>query len=58
MYLSRQLRSEAVHVQFYLTLLDTYIPTMPNARRRSQRSKTFLPFKKAQLFRGLIPSTN
>ena len=25
MYLSRQLYEEAVHVQFYLTLLDTYI---------------------------------
>lgn len=24
--LSRQLYEEAVHVQFYLTLLDTYIP--------------------------------
>jgi len=28
MYLSRQLYEEAVHVQFYLTLLDTYIPDM------------------------------
>lgn len=26
LYLSRQLFEEAVHVQFYLTLLDTYIP--------------------------------
>jgi len=26
MYLSRQLHEEALHVQFYLTLLDTYIP--------------------------------
>lgn len=26
MYLSRQLFEEAVHVEFYLTLLDTYIP--------------------------------
>src|SRR5277367_2010759 len=26
MYLSRQLFEEAVHVDFYLTLLDTYIP--------------------------------
>lgn len=31
MYLSRQLFEEAVHVQFYLTLLDTYI-TDPNER--------------------------
>jgi ribonucleoside-diphosphate reductase beta chain len=28
MYLSRQLFEEALHVQFYLTLLDTYIPDM------------------------------
>ena len=26
MYLSRQLYEEALHVQFYLTLLDTYLP--------------------------------
>src|SRR5437879_5134845 len=26
LYLSRQLYEEAVHVQFYLTLLDTYLP--------------------------------
>ena len=26
MYLSRQLFEEALHVQFYLTLLDTYLP--------------------------------
>ena len=31
MYLSRQLYEEALHVQFYLTLLDTYLPD-PNAR--------------------------
>jgi ribonucleoside-diphosphate reductase beta chain len=31
MYLSRQLYEEAVHVQFYLTLLDTYMPD-PNER--------------------------
>ena len=28
MYLSRQLYEEALHVQFYLTLLDNYIPDM------------------------------
>ena len=28
MYLSRQLYEEALHVQFYLTLLDNYIPNM------------------------------
>ncbi len=31
MYLSRQLYEEALHVQFYLTLLDTYMPD-PDAR--------------------------
>jgi ribonucleoside-diphosphate reductase beta chain len=31
LYLSRQLFEEAVHVQFYLTLLDSYIPD-PNER--------------------------
>ena len=33
MYLSRQLYDEALHVQFYLTLLDTYIP---DARLRAE----------------------
>lgn len=28
LYLSRQLFEEAVHVQFYLTLLDTYVPDL------------------------------
>src|SRR5207302_9571422 len=32
-YLSRQLFEEAVHVDFYLTLLDTYIP---DSRERAQ----------------------
>ncbi len=34
MYLSRQLYEEALHVQFYLTLLDTYVPTT-EARARA-----------------------
>ena len=34
MYLSRQLYEEALHVQFYLTLLDTYLPD-PEARGRA-----------------------
>lgn len=34
MYLSRQLYEEALHVQFYLTLLDTYVPD-PEERRRA-----------------------
>ena len=33
LYLSRQLFEEAVHVQFYLTLLDTYVP---DEQERSQ----------------------
>lgn len=34
MYLSRQLYEEALHVQFYLTLLDTYVPD-PTERHRA-----------------------
>lgn len=33
LYLSRQLYEEALHVQFYLTLLDTYIPEMRERER-------------------------
>ncbi|MCB9763453.1 MAG: ribonucleotide-diphosphate reductase subunit beta [Alphaproteobacteria bacterium] len=33
MYLSRQLYEEALHVQFYLTLLDTYIPDLKERER-------------------------
>lgn len=35
MFLSRQLYEEALHIQFYLTLLDTYIPN------QEERSKAF-----------------
>lgn len=35
LYLSRQLFEEAVHVQFYLTLLDTYLPD------QDERAKAF-----------------
>lgn len=34
MYLSRQLYEEALHVQFYLTLLDTYLPD-PKERQKA-----------------------
>ena len=34
LYLSRQLYEEALHVQFYLTLLDTYVPD-PGERARA-----------------------
>jgi ribonucleoside-diphosphate reductase beta chain len=33
MYLSRQLYEEALHVQFYLTLLDTYVPDHAERQR-------------------------
>ena len=33
MYLSRQLYEEALHIQFYLTLLDNYVP---DQQRRAQ----------------------
>lgn len=33
MYLSRQLYEEALHVQFYLTLLDNYIPDIDERRQ-------------------------
>ena len=33
MYLSRQLFEEALHVQFYLTLLDTYVPDLEERAR-------------------------
>ncbi|MDP3091335.1 MAG: ribonucleotide-diphosphate reductase subunit beta [Nitrospira sp.] len=49
MYLSRQLYEEALHVQFYLTLIDTYMPdpderfsafaaveTIPSVRRKAE----------------------
>src|SRR4029450_9185765 len=32
LYLSRQLFEEAVHVQFYLNLLDTYVPDLEERR--------------------------
>lgn len=40
LYLSRQLFEEAQHVQFYLTLLDTYIPDL------SERSQAFNAIEK------------
>ena len=40
MYLSRQLYEEALHVQFYLTLLDTYVPDPTRARAASRPSRT------------------
>jgi ribonucleoside-diphosphate reductase beta chain len=42
MYLSRQLYEEALHVQFYLTLLDTYIPD-PDDRHRAFAAVESIP---------------
>ncbi len=45
MYLSRQLYEEALHVQFYLTLLDTYVPDPRGAppRLRGRREHPLDP---------------
>ncbi|HEY9540474.1 MAG TPA: ribonucleotide-diphosphate reductase subunit beta [Luteimonas sp.] len=42
MYLSRQLYEEALHVQFYLTLLDTYLPD-PDERARAFAATENIP---------------
>jgi len=59
LYLSRQLFEEALHVQFYLTLLDTYIPDL------AEREKAFAAIhnipsihKKAQYSFKWIDSIN
>jgi len=42
MYLSRQLYEEALHVHFYLTLLDTYVPD-PEERHRAFAAVETIP---------------
>lgn len=42
LFLSRQLFEEALHVQFYLTLLDTYLPD-PKARQRAFAAVEHIP---------------
>jgi ribonucleoside-diphosphate reductase beta chain len=42
MYLSRQLYEEALHVQFYLTLLDTYVPD-PSDREKAFQAIEHVP---------------
>ena len=42
MYLSRQLYEEALHVQFYLTLLDTYLPD-PQERAKAFAAVESIP---------------
>jgi ribonucleoside-diphosphate reductase beta chain len=47
MYLSRQLYEEALHVQFYLTLLDTYVPE-PEERARAFAAVDNIPSIRAK----------
>src|SRR5207342_1739336 len=47
MFLSRQLYEEALHVQFYLTLLDTYLPD-PAARARAFAAVDNIPSIRAK----------
>lgn len=47
LYLSRQLFEEAVHVQFYLTLLDTYLPD-PDARHEAFAAVENIPSIRAK----------
>lgn len=59
LYLSRQLYEEALHVQFYLTLLDSYIPD-PAERARAFDAVENIPSikKKAQFCFKWIDSIN
>jgi ribonucleoside-diphosphate reductase beta chain len=59
MYLSRQLYEEALHVQFYLTLLDNYIPD-PNEREEAFSAINNIPSikKKADFCFKWIDSIN
>ncbi len=59
LYLSRQLFEEAIHVQFYLTLLDTYIPN-PDERAKAFAAIDNIPSiqKKAQFCFKWIDSIN
>jgi ribonucleoside-diphosphate reductase beta chain len=58
MYLSRQLYEEALHVQFYLTLLDTYVPD-PEERHRAFAAVETIPSirKKAEFCLRWLDST-
>jgi ribonucleoside-diphosphate reductase beta chain len=59
MYLSRQLYEEALHVQFYLTLLDTYIPDLEE-RHRAFKAVESIPSirRKAEFCFKWIDSVN
>lgn len=59
MYLSRQLYEEALHVQFYLTLLDNYVPN-PDERAKAFAAIDNIPsiHKKAEFCFKWIDSIN
>ncbi|HEY6039836.1 MAG TPA: ribonucleotide-diphosphate reductase subunit beta [Kofleriaceae bacterium] len=50
MYLSRQLYEEALHVQFYLTLLDTYVPDHAERNRAFAAIETIPAIRKKAEF--------
>jgi ribonucleoside-diphosphate reductase beta chain len=50
MYLSRQLYEEALHVEFYLTLLDTYVPDYAERQRAFSAVETIPSIKKKAQF--------
>jgi len=50
MYLSRQLYEEALHVQFYLTLLDTYVPDHAERNRAFAAIETIPSIRKKAEF--------
>jgi ribonucleoside-diphosphate reductase beta chain len=50
MYLSRQLYEEALHVQFYLTLLDTYLPEQEERFKAFAAVETIPSIKKKAEF--------
>lgn len=58
MYLSRQLYEEALHVHFYLTLLDTYVPN-PEDRNKAFAAVENIPSirKKAEFCMKWLDST-
>ena len=57
-YLSRQLYEEALHVQFYLTLLDSTFQTLTSVSAHLRPFTTFHPSRKKQIsaLSGSTPS--
>ena len=58
MYLSRQLYEEALHIQFYLTLLDNYVPEPEERHRRLPPSRTSSIRKKADFCLRWLDATS